>query len=174
MEAAQREIATILPPRDQYIVTTSEFDMVKARLLRIENRQKVQNTKSDKPTLRTRTERQSEPPQGQAQPGAQTGTGGDTSASSTSSDDPDRPVLKKRTEAPDNSGTNGSGTSNSGGATNNGGTNNGSGGGGSSPSSTPSATPSTTPSSTPSTTPNSTPSTTPSSSGTPSGGGTNN
>ncbi len=174
MEAAQREIATILPARDQYIVTTSEFDMVKARLLRIENRQKVQNTKSDKPTLRTRTERQSEPPQGQAQPGAQTGTGGDTSASSTSSDDPDRPVLKKRTEAPDNSGTNGSGTSNSGGATNNGGTNNGSGGGGSSPSSTPSATPSTTPSSTPSTTPNSTPSTTPSSSGTPSGGGTNN
>jgi predicted Zn-dependent protease len=170
MEAAQKEIATILPARDQYIVTTSEFDMVKARLRRIENRQKVQDTRTDKPTLRTRTERQGDP-QGQAQPGTQSGSDGST-ASSTSTDDPDRPVLKKRTDAPDNSGgTNGTS------GTNNGGT------GGSStpsatPSSTPSATPSTSPSSTPSTTPSSTPSATPSStpsgSATPNSGGTSN
>jgi len=149
MEAAQREIATILPPRDQYIVTTSEFDMVKARLRRIENRQKVQENKPDRPTLRTRTERQGEP-QGQAEPGQSGGDG--STASSTSSDDPDRPVLKKRTQAPDNSGTNGG--SNSGG-TNNGGTNNGGSGSGgtdngaggsTAPSSTPSAAPSTPPS----------------------------
>ncbi len=164
MEAAQREIATILPPRDQYIVTTSEFDMVKARLRRIENRQKVQENKPDKPTLRTRTERQGEP-QGQAQPGQSGGDG--STASSTSSDDPDRPVLKKRTEAPDNSGTNGG--SNNGG-TNNGGTNNGGSGSGGTDNG---AGGSTAPSSTPSTAP----STPPGSSGTPApsgGGGTPN
>ncbi|MGO9640031.1 MAG: M48 family metallopeptidase [Candidatus Acidiferrales bacterium] len=122
MEAAQREIATILPPRDQYIVTTSEFDMVKARLRRIENRQKVQDTQPGKPTLRKRTETQ-QPPDGQAQPG----DGTSTSSSPASTDDPDRPVLKKRTDAPDNSGTSG-GTNN--GGTNNGGTTNGGSGSG--------------------------------------------
>jgi Zn-dependent protease with chaperone function len=158
MEAAQREIATILPPRDQYIVTTSEFDMVKARLRRIENRQKVQDNRTDRPTLRTRTERQGEP--GQAQPGQSGGDG--STASSTSSDDPDRPVLKKRTEAPDNSGTNNGGTNN--GGSGSGGTDNGAGG-------------SSTPTSTPSTPPSGTPSTPPSGTGTPAptgGGGTAN
>ncbi len=171
MEAAQREIATILPPRDQYIVTTSEFDMVKARLRRIENRQKLQENKPDKPTLRTRTERQGEP-QGQAQPGQSGGDG--STASSTSSDDPDRPVLKKRTEAPDNSGTNGG--SNNGG-TNNGGSGSGGTGNGAGGSTTPSSAPSTAPSTDPSTAPNTAPSTAPSGSPTPAptgGGGTSN
>ena len=34
----QEEIEHILPPRDEYLVTTSEFDDVKARLARIENK----------------------------------------------------------------------------------------------------------------------------------------
>jgi len=34
MKAIQREIETILPPSDQYIVTTSEFDVIRSRLLR--------------------------------------------------------------------------------------------------------------------------------------------
>ena len=47
------EIATILPARPEYIVTTSEFDDVKARLARLENKRKI-NDKSNgnKPTLR--------------------------------------------------------------------------------------------------------------------------
>ena len=73
----QKEIGDILPARDQYIVTTSEFDTVKARLRRIENRNKLQENKNgkDKPTLRTRTERSRKTGQGsQQQP---SGTGAD-------------------------------------------------------------------------------------------------
>ena len=39
--AAQKEIAQVLPARDQYLVDTSEFDEVKARLGAIENRRKL-------------------------------------------------------------------------------------------------------------------------------------
>jgi predicted Zn-dependent protease len=90
VEAIQKEIGNVLPARDQYIVTTSEFDTVKLRLRRIENRNKLQDSKNakDKPTLRTRTEQQQ--PNGQ-QPGAGTKT-------ADPSDDPDRPTLHKRTE----------------------------------------------------------------------------
>src|SRR6266576_1992932 len=58
IENTQKEIARILPARQEYIVTTSEFDSVKSRLRRIENKNKLDNKKagSDKPTLRTRTE----------------------------------------------------------------------------------------------------------------------
>jgi predicted Zn-dependent protease len=52
MEKAQQEIATILPPRDQYVLDTSEFENVKARLAAIENGHKIQNKKDDRPTLR--------------------------------------------------------------------------------------------------------------------------
>jgi predicted Zn-dependent protease len=93
--AIQKEIGNVLPARDQYMVTTSEFDMVKARLRGIEDRNKLREDKTnkDKPTLRTRTERQQ--PQagqggGQQQPGAQGGNN--------PSDDPDRPTLKRRPE----------------------------------------------------------------------------
>ncbi len=50
---SEDEIATILPAKPDYIVTTSEFDDVKARLARIENKRKL-NNKNDgnKPTLR--------------------------------------------------------------------------------------------------------------------------
>jgi predicted Zn-dependent protease len=92
----QKEIGNVLPARDQYIVTTSEFDTVKSRLRRIENRNKLQDDKTnkDKPTLRTRTERQ-----------PQTGAGGQQPPSTQSgdpSDDPDRPTLKKRPEDSNN------------------------------------------------------------------------
>jgi len=94
IEASQKAIATILPSREEYIVTTSEFDVVKRRLGAIEAGQKVQEKKvsKDKPTLRKRTD----PNAG----GTSTTTngGGDSTTNngdSTSSDD-DRPVLKKR------------------------------------------------------------------------------
>ncbi|OJV41009.1 MAG: peptidase M48 [Acidobacteriales bacterium 59-55] len=50
---SEEEIATIMPPRPDYIVTTSEFDDVKARLARIENKRKLNNKENgNKPTLR--------------------------------------------------------------------------------------------------------------------------
>jgi predicted Zn-dependent protease len=83
IQKAQEEIATILPARDEYIVTTSEFDLVRDRLRKIENKNKLNDTKSnDKPTLRTRTEQQQD--KANKQP------------PTTDDSDPDRPVLKKR------------------------------------------------------------------------------
>jgi hypothetical protein len=47
------EIATILPARPDYLVTTSEFDQVKARLARIQNKRGINDKKDGhKPTLR--------------------------------------------------------------------------------------------------------------------------
>jgi len=52
IEKAQHEIATLLPPRRQYIVDTSEFENVKARLAAIEGRHRIQNHNPNRPTLR--------------------------------------------------------------------------------------------------------------------------
>jgi beta-barrel assembly-enhancing protease len=50
---SEEEIATILPARPDYVVTTSEFDDVKARLARIENKRKLNDKgKGNTPTLR--------------------------------------------------------------------------------------------------------------------------
>jgi predicted Zn-dependent protease len=82
IEASQREIATILPARAQYIVSTSEFDDVKARLAIIENRHKVIEEKDgSKPSLR------------------RTSSSDKTSSGSDKSDD-DRPTLKRRDDNP--------------------------------------------------------------------------
>ena len=53
IEHSQEEIAKILPARDEYTVTTSEFDDVKARLARIENKRRLTDSKdAKKPSLR--------------------------------------------------------------------------------------------------------------------------
>ena len=50
---SEDEIATILPAKPEYIVTTSEFDDVKSRLARIENKRKINDKNNgNKPTLR--------------------------------------------------------------------------------------------------------------------------
>jgi predicted Zn-dependent protease len=77
IQKSQEEIARILPARDQYIVTTSEFDQVKARLAAIENRHKVEDQKdTNKPTLRR--------------------TASNTSSKDGDKKDDDRPTLKRR------------------------------------------------------------------------------
>jgi beta-barrel assembly-enhancing protease len=78
--AAQKEISTILPPRPEYIVDTSEFDMVKARLQRLEMGERIQEGRDGKPTLKSKQEQQKEAQQ------QQQGQDGDDSA----------PVLKRR------------------------------------------------------------------------------
>ena len=95
IEAIQKEIATILPARDQYIVSTSEFDSVKHRLQLIEANVKVKNNNPNRPTLRKRTGQNKG---GNTQPPDMGGNGGgDTTASpDQSQDDSDRPTLKKR------------------------------------------------------------------------------
>jgi beta-barrel assembly-enhancing protease len=89
---AQKEIARILPEKDEYIVTTSEFDSVKARLRNVMFAKKVQQG-PNKPTLRTKTEQSGKSTtQGQGQ-------GGQNDPNSSSSDD-DRPTLKRRPDDP--------------------------------------------------------------------------
>ena len=81
IEKSQEEIRKILPSKAQYVVTTSEFDEVKARLAAIENRHKVVDPKdANKPSLR-RTSTSSDPNTGNSQ-----------------SDD-DRPTLKRRDDS---------------------------------------------------------------------------
>ena len=86
IQNAQKEIATILPAREEYIVSTSEFDSVKARLRNIMFSRKAQDNAPGKPTLRTRTE-QTDKQKTQTQ------------TSDPNSTDDDRPTLKRR---PDN------------------------------------------------------------------------
>ena len=83
IESAQKEIARILPNRPEYIVTTSEFDNVKARLRNIMFARKVQDNAAGKPTLRTRTEQQQK---------------GQTPDPNSGNDD-DRPTLKRRPDS---------------------------------------------------------------------------
>ncbi len=86
IEASQKEIATILPQREEYIVTTSEFDTVKHRLQLIEANVKVNDKNPNKPTLRKKTSTN--------KPGDSTTTSGGTTTDPDS--DPDRPTLQRR------------------------------------------------------------------------------
>ena len=78
--AAQKEMATVLPPRDEYVLNTSEFDQVKSRLASIENKHKLQTNQDnkDRPTLRRST----------------ADSPSNTNGNGTQNDD-DRPTLKR-------------------------------------------------------------------------------
>jgi predicted Zn-dependent protease len=99
---AQKEIARILPEKDEYIVTTSEFDSVKSRLRNVMFARKVQ-AGPNKPTLRTKTEQTKNPPQGGGQG---QGTGAGQGQDPNSSGDDDRPTLKRRPDSDPSSPTN--------------------------------------------------------------------
>jgi len=84
IQESQKEIATILPAKAQYVVSTSEFDDVKSRLATIENRHKVIEEKdSNRPSLRRASTADK--------------TGSDKGGNS----DDDRPTLKRRDDTPD-------------------------------------------------------------------------
>jgi predicted Zn-dependent protease len=135
----EEEIKQILPKKEQYLVSTSEFDDVKARLQQvISNRKKLKPGDNGGPTLHKR------------QPSDQTTTAPTQTAgqSSGSSGDEQPPVLKRRDSDSSSSSTSNPSPS-------------------STPSSNPSSTPSSSPSSTPNSSPNSTPSSSPSPCSTP-------
>jgi predicted Zn-dependent protease len=83
IQKTQSEIAQILPARNEYVVSTSEFDVVKQRLRQVLTGNKAKEDEPGKPTLRKRTEE-------------------DKDKKSTDKDkekkteDDDRPVLKRR------------------------------------------------------------------------------
>jgi predicted Zn-dependent protease len=80
IEKSQDEIRKILPAKQQYVVTTSEFDEVKARLAAIENKHKVIDEKdANKPSLRR--------------------TANTTDKSGETKSDDDRPTLKRRDDS---------------------------------------------------------------------------
>jgi Peptidase family M48 len=80
----QEEIARILPAKSDYLVTTSEFDDIKARLARIENKRRLTDTKGvTRPSLRR----------------ASTSTddsGNDTSQAGDNGNGTDQPTLHRR------------------------------------------------------------------------------
>ncbi len=83
VKSAQEEIQQYLPDRPQYVLTTSEFDQVKARLAEVVNAHRIDGPQGARPTLRRR--------EGSDKV--------DTSGSSTSNGDGDRPVLKRRSNS---------------------------------------------------------------------------
>lgn len=65
IEALQKEIETILPPRPEYIVSTSEFDQIKTRLEALQSGERIQEKKDAGPTLKTKAEQQAQQKPGQ-------------------------------------------------------------------------------------------------------------
>jgi predicted Zn-dependent protease len=89
IQGAQNEIVTILPPREEYVVTTGEFDRVSERLKALQNRGRVEEAADEagRPTLRRRT---TAPPSAGDQ-------GDQTSSEPEQQQDEDaRPTLKRR------------------------------------------------------------------------------
>ena len=86
IRAAQSNIQNLLKSKPEYVLTTSEFNDVKGRLMAMHNKRKFDNnTDPNRPTLRRA-------------PGASAGTvdADGSSGKSSSSDDDDRPTLKRR------------------------------------------------------------------------------
>ncbi len=75
---SQEEIARILPAKDEYLVTTSEFDDIKARLARIENKRRLVDTKGvTRPSLRRASTAPNDPGDTSAQSGDSSGDSSD-------------------------------------------------------------------------------------------------
>ncbi len=94
IKKAQEEIQKDLKPKPEYVVTTSEFNDVKARLAMMHNhRLPDKNADPSRPTLRRNT-------------GTGTGPVDSTSPTGTSTTDDDRPTLKRRDSGGNGNGNN--------------------------------------------------------------------
>src|SRR5262249_46211440 len=85
--AVKKEIQTILPPPGQYVVSTSEFDKVKARLA---SRDPQQARDNRRPNLRRRPNTTTNPDDDRDSSTAQ------TQPDPSQSGDDDRPILKRK------------------------------------------------------------------------------
>ncbi len=84
----QEEIARILPAKSDYLVTTSEFDDIKARLARIENKRRLTDTKGvTRPSLRRVSTDPNDP---------NANSGNDTASQDSSGNGNDQPTLHRR------------------------------------------------------------------------------
>jgi predicted Zn-dependent protease len=99
IKKAQDEINTILVPKPEYVVNTSEFNDVKDRLGMLHNRRKVTSTDPNRPQLRRA-------------PGTGTGPIDDGSTPGTTSNPDERPTLKRRDGGDSGSGSGGGGNGN--------------------------------------------------------------
>jgi predicted Zn-dependent protease len=102
---AQKEIQEILKAKPEYVVTTSEFNDVKARLAMLENQRRPDRASAgtaddpNKPTLR-RNPNSTTPIEDETNPSAKS-----------KGDDDDRPKLKRRSDSGDSTDTSGSDSS---------------------------------------------------------------
>jgi hypothetical protein len=95
IENTQKEIARLLPPRQEYLVTTSEFDDVKTRLARIENKRKLRDgSNPKKPTLRRASAGGTQDNGTNTGSGTQSSTTANNGQTTTTGDDP--PTLHRR------------------------------------------------------------------------------
>jgi len=97
IKAAQKNIQDLLKAKPEYVVTTSEFNDVKARLLAMHNRRRIEPDDPNKPRLRRA-------------PGSTTGPiDPDEDGKTPKSDQDERPTLKRK---PDSSSTSSSSSNN--------------------------------------------------------------
>jgi predicted Zn-dependent protease len=90
IKKSQESIAKYLPEKDQYVVTTSEFEEVRTRLARLENRRKIDGGDPSRPTLRRRESNKND------EPVIKTRDDRDREREDQQpADDPDRPTLKR-------------------------------------------------------------------------------
>lgn len=85
IRTAQKNIQEILDARPEYVVTTSEFSDVKARLSAMHNRRKIDDKDDNRPRLK------------KAPGGSPTSVDGDTKDKKGGDDEDERPTLKRRT-----------------------------------------------------------------------------
>ena len=83
IRTAQKNIQELLKAKPEYVVNTSEFDNVKARLIAMENRHKIDTKDVNKPRLRKK-------------PGAGTTVGDESAGNKKDKDEDERPALKRR------------------------------------------------------------------------------
>jgi len=97
IQAAQDEIRKYLPDRPEYVVNTSEFDNVKARLISLENGRRLGGPQGDgnRPVLLKRTSTSSSSTDDTAGSSRQDGS------STAGQKDDDRPTLKRNPNPPD-------------------------------------------------------------------------